>query len=45
VGWLGITISSAGEEIVKDLLRDYKNDSNHTERCGKSVGRRVENAF
>jgi hypothetical protein len=36
VGWLGITVSSDGEKIVKDLLRAYKNDSNHRERCGKS---------
>jgi len=33
---LGITVSSDGEEIVKALLREYKNDSNHRERCGKS---------
>jgi hypothetical protein len=33
---LGITISSAGEEMVKDRLGPYKNDSNRLERCGKS---------
>jgi hypothetical protein len=36
VGGWGITGSSDGAEIVKDLLREYKNDSNHRERCGKS---------
>jgi hypothetical protein len=34
---VGLTGSSDGEEMVKDLLREDKNDSNPSERCGKSV--------
>jgi hypothetical protein len=36
VGWWGITIASAGEEMVQDRLGPYTNASNRLERCGKS---------